>query len=74
MVQAVCRRPHTAEERVQPRPFHMGYVVDKVVLIPVYLPVLRFSPVSTIPPVLQAHSLAYSRRYMNLAMDTALTP
>jgi hypothetical protein len=35
-----------------PRSVHVGFVVDKVVLGQVFLRVLRFSPVSFIPPVL----------------------
>jgi hypothetical protein len=66
MVQAVSRRPHTAEERVQPSPFHVGFVVDKVHLTPVYMS----SPVSTIRPVFHAHSLIYRRRCITSAVDT----
>jgi hypothetical protein len=35
-----------------PGSVHMGFVVDKVVLQQVFPPVLRFSPVNFIPPVL----------------------
>jgi hypothetical protein len=48
-------------------------VVDEEALIPVYLPVLRSSPVSNIPPVLHAHSLTYRQRYIILAIDTILS-
>jgi hypothetical protein len=34
----------------------MWFVVDKVALRRVFLPVLRFSPVSTFPPILHTHS------------------
>jgi hypothetical protein len=34
---------------------HMGFVVDKVALGQVFLRVLRFSPVSIIPPLLHIH-------------------
>jgi hypothetical protein len=34
----------------------VGFVAEKVALGQFFLPVLRFSPVSTIPPVLQVHS------------------
>jgi len=55
VVQAIGRRPHIAEERVQPSPFHVGFVVDQVQLMPAYIPALRSSPVSTIPPVFHNH-------------------
>jgi hypothetical protein len=38
-----------------PRSVHMGFVVDKVALGLVFLPVLQFSPVSIIPPMLHTH-------------------
>ena len=34
---------------------YMGFVVDKVALGQVFLPVLRFSPLSIIPPMLHTH-------------------
>jgi hypothetical protein len=51
MAQAVSRRPLTAEARVWPGSFHVGFVVDKA-LGQVFLRVLRLSPVSIIPPSL----------------------
>jgi hypothetical protein len=39
-----------------PRAVHMGFVVDKVAQGQVFLLVLRFSPVSIIPPLLHIHS------------------
>jgi hypothetical protein len=36
VVQVIGRRPHTAEERVQPSPFHGGFVADQVRLMPLY--------------------------------------
>lgn len=61
------RRPHTAEERVQPSPFHDGFVVDKVHLTPVYMS----SPVSTIPPVFHARSLkSIGDAVLSSAVDT----
>jgi hypothetical protein len=50
MAQAVSRRPLTAESRVRARVNTCGFVVDKVALGQVFLRVLRFSPVSIIPP------------------------
>jgi hypothetical protein len=35
-----------------PGSVHVGFVVDKVALGHVFLPVIRFSPVNFIPPVL----------------------
>jgi hypothetical protein len=52
MAQAVSRRPLTAEVPVRFRSVHVGFVVDKVALGQVFPRVLRFSPVSFIPPVL----------------------
>jgi hypothetical protein len=43
-------RPGFAPESV-----HLGFVVDKVELAQVFLRVLRFSPVSIIPPLLHTH-------------------
>jgi hypothetical protein len=37
-------------------PFHVGLVVDYVALGQISLPVLRFSTVSVIPPLLNIHS------------------
>jgi hypothetical protein len=45
------RRPGFA-----PRAVHMGFVVDKAALRQVFLRVLRFSPVNTIPPLIDIHS------------------
>jgi hypothetical protein len=38
------------------RSVHMGFVLDKVALGQVFLPVLRFSLVSIIPPMLHIYS------------------
>jgi hypothetical protein len=47
MAQAVIRRPLNAETRVRVR---VAFVVDKVALGQSFLQVVRFSPVSIIPP------------------------
>jgi hypothetical protein len=47
MAQAVSRLPFT-----EPGSVHVGFVVDKVALENVFPRVLRFPPVSFIPPVL----------------------
>jgi branched-subunit amino acid transport protein len=52
MAQAVSRRPLTAEAGFAPRSIYVGFVVDKMVLGQVFLRVLRFSPVTIIPPSL----------------------
>ena len=40
-----------------PKSFHVRLVVDKVALGQFFLRVLRFSPVSTISPVLHIHTI-----------------
>jgi hypothetical protein len=53
MAQAVSRRLLTAEARVRSRgQSHVGFVVDEVAMGQVFPTVLRFSPVSFVPPVL----------------------
>jgi hypothetical protein len=39
-----------------PQKNRLGFVVDEVVLGQVFLRVLRFPPISVIPPTLNAHS------------------
>jgi hypothetical protein len=50
MAQAVSRRPPTAEARVHVRVIPCGILLNKVALGQGFLRVLRFSPVSIIPP------------------------
>jgi len=45
----------TRRTALYPRPVHVRFVVHKVALGQVCLPVLLFSPVSIIPPVLHTH-------------------
>jgi len=45
-----------------PRLVHVRFVVDKMKLGKVPLPVLQFSPVSIIPPLLHTHSFIYHPR------------
>jgi len=40
-------------------PMHVGFIMDKVALYQVFLQLIRFSPVSTIPPKLQTHFHLY---------------
>jgi hypothetical protein len=42
------------------RPLLVGFVVDKVTLGHISVPVLQFSPVGIVPPVLRTHSLVRS--------------
>jgi hypothetical protein len=55
-----------------PRPVHVRFVVDELTLRQVFLPVLWFSPVSIIPPVLHTHSLIYHCCYTISATDSAV--
>jgi hypothetical protein len=50
MAQAVSRRPLTAAAWVRSQVNPVGFVVDEVALGQDFLRVLRFSPVSIIPP------------------------
>jgi hypothetical protein len=50
IAQAVSRRPLIATSRVRAQVNPVGFVVDKVALVQVFLRVLRFSPVNIIPP------------------------
>jgi hypothetical protein len=55
MAQAVRGRLFTEEATFDPRPVPVRLVVDKVALGQVSLPVLRFPPVSILPPPLHIH-------------------
>jgi hypothetical protein len=50
MAHAVSRRPLTAPAWVRAQVNPVGFVVDKVALGQVFLPVLLFFPVNIIPP------------------------
>jgi hypothetical protein len=63
MAQAVSRQPFTAKDRFRFRAVHVRLVVDEVPLWQVFLPVLQFSPVTTIPPMLYTHSFTYHPHY-----------
>ena len=52
MAQAVIRRSPTAEARFRSQVSHVGFVVDKVQLEQGFLPVVLFSPISIISPIL----------------------
>jgi hypothetical protein len=49
-------------------PVYVGFVVYKVVLRQVFLPVLQFSPVTTIPPMLHTHLFTFHQHHINLAI------
>jgi len=44
---------------IDPWPVHVGFKVDKVALAQVFLPVLRFSPVTITLPTIHTHSRPY---------------
>jgi hypothetical protein len=49
MVQALGRRPLTAETRVRSQAVHVGLMVDKIAVGQVFRRTLRFSTVTIIP-------------------------
>ena len=55
MAQAASRLRLTCRHGLDPRPFHVRFVVDKVALRHVFLQVLLFPPVNIIPPLLHMH-------------------
>jgi hypothetical protein len=55
MVQVASRRPLTAKVGFDPASVHVRLVVDTVALGRVFLPALRFSPLSIIPPMFRPH-------------------
>ena len=48
----------------QPKSDNARFLVDKVALERVSLPVFQFSPVNIIPPMLNTHSFTYHPRYI----------
>ena len=53
------------------RQVSMRFVVVIVALGQISLPVLQFSPVSIIPPLLHTHYFNYDRRHKILAIDSS---
>jgi len=51
------RWPLTSEDAGSIQPVHVGFLANKVALGQVYLRLLRFSPVSIIPPLLRTDIL-----------------
>jgi hypothetical protein len=50
MALAISLQPLAVETRLDPKPVHMGFVVNKMALRRGFLRVIRFSSVSIIPP------------------------
>jgi len=44
---------------LNPRPDHVGFVVDKVALGQVFMGVMQILPICVIPPMLHTHSVVY---------------
>ena len=60
---AVSHQPLTSDAWFKPRLLvDIGFVMNKVQLGQVFLPVLQLSPVSIIPPLLHTHSSIYHPR------------
>jgi hypothetical protein len=57
---------HHGDLGFNPRPVHVGFVVDKVAMGQVFLQVLRYSPVSIVPPLLHIPSLSTNNEYITL--------
>jgi len=58
MDEAVNRRFLPRKAGFDPKSFHVRFNVEKLALAQVFLGVLRFCPVSIIPPLLHIHSSA----------------
>jgi hypothetical protein len=56
--------------RFNPRPVHMGFLVDRVVLGQVFLQILQSSHVRIIPPMFHFHSFLYHLCYIILEIDS----
>jgi hypothetical protein len=55
-----------------PRPVHVGLIIDKEAMGQLYIRALRSSPVNVIPPMLHIHSLIYHRRYIISSIDSVV--
>lgn len=49
--------------------FRLQFVLIEVTLAQIFFPVLRFSPVNIIPPLLHTHPVIYRRQYRNSEID-----
>ena len=54
----------TRRPGIDPRPVRLRLVLSNVTLGQLFLPVLQFSPVSIIPPLLHTHSSIYHPHYI----------
>jgi len=59
-----CRRLSVLNPRSDPSPVHVRSLLDKVAPWRIFLPLLHFSPVSIIPPMLHTHSFTYIPHYI----------
>jgi hypothetical protein len=66
MILSLCRLV------LQPRSVHVGFVVNKVALGQVFLPVLSFSPVNVIPAMLHTLSFIYYPHCILSLLDSIL--
>jgi hypothetical protein len=64
--------PSPRRPPLDPRPVHVTSEMDVVALGQFFLPVLQFSPVSIIPPMLHTHSFIYHRCHMDLAINSVI--
>jgi len=60
IISAVSHCLLNTEAWFNPRPVHVGFVVDRVALRQVFLQVLRFPTIIVIPPVLHIHLFIYN--------------
>jgi len=59
IISAVSHCLPNTEAWFNPRPVHVGFVVDRVAMRQVYLQVLQFPTIIIIPPVLHVHLFIY---------------
>ena len=71
----IVAKPTRRRQRFSARPVHQNFVVDKVALWQGFLQVLRFSPITIIPPLLHIHSFTHHpRNIMFLSPVTIIPP
>ena len=63
IAQALSCLPVTAEARIEFQISPREFVVHKVTLVKIFLPVLLFSPVSIMPPIFHTHLHLSTRSY-----------
>jgi hypothetical protein len=74
MAQAVSRRPLFTAVRVCTQVNPVGFVVDKVALGQAFLRVLRFSPVSIIPPWAPIFRKLKKKNFVHSFIHSFITP